>query len=639
MPGPRFPLFSLIAALLLLAARSGVAQGFDPRGAVPPDSLFTDAANRALQPDSLRRRFDEQRVLSRLQAYTRSKTIAGRAISALFNFSQRQEEQAGLDAVLLDREFDKHTFKVVRHINIRTLDAFGYSVRDTLKRPRTFVEHAGNTIHIKTAKSRIRQVLLFRAGQALEPQALAESERLLRQTPEILDARVLVNEVSSTRDSVDIDVVTTDVFSISAGVELGSATTGVTTFGDANFLGLGHQIENTYNYGNDQPQSWTYDGEYTAPFRHFLYGHARYHNEYNYRVAGLGITRDFYSPSTRYAGAFNLTRATQQVAITTPPPGEPYTFVPRTYDAVDMWAGRSLRLRSYDLGYENPGRVILAARALGTAYATPVYPTDQTGVLLLGTVGYSARRYYKDRYLFGFGRTEDVPTGTLLSLTAGFEPNRVGARRYLAARVAGAGFSPRHGYFYAGAELGGYQLLTGDRPWQQGLLGAGTTYFTRLYHAGNWQYRHFLATRATVGLARQPGEYLLGISNDRGLRGFSPASEINPTSRFTVNYETTIFTPVSLLGFRLAVLTFADAAWVTLRPGGGTPFAGDPYTAFGVGLRFRNEYTALRTFQVLFGFYPRGLITPNGVKLFESTRETITFTDFGLGAPGTGMYQ
>ena len=56
-------------------------------------------------------------------------------------------------------------------------------------------------------------------------------------------------------------------------------------------------------------------------------------------------------------------------------------------------------------------------------------------------------------------------------------------------------------------------------------------------------------------------------------------------------------------------------------------------------VRFRNEFTALRTFQLLIGYYPRGLNAANGVRLFESTRETVTFTDFGLGAPGTGQYQ
>jgi len=630
-------------------ARPAAGQTFDPRSAIPPDSLHASEEILPHRADSLRQRFDQERMLTRLQAYTRRKTIAGRVASGLFNFTKRQEEQAGLDAVLLDRQFDRHNFKIVRRIDIRTLDAFGYSLADTTRHPRTFWERSGNALHIKTARSRVRQVLLFRPGQALEPQALAESERLLRQTPEILDARVLVNETTSTADSVDISVLTTDVFSITAGVEVGTATSGLITFGDDNFLGQGHQFENAYRYGRDLPQAWAYQGSYTAPFRHFVYAQARYRNEYNYRAGGVSLKRDFYSPSTRYAGALSLDSYAQNVALQAPPPGEPYVFYPLRYLVQDAWVGRALRLRSYDLGYENPGRLIVAARVYRTEFTTVPAPEPgavanyagdyHNGTLLLGTVGYSVRRYYKDRYLFGFGRTEDVPAGTVLSLTAGYDVNRVVPRRYLDARIAAAGFSPGSGYVYGAVDVGAYQRLDGGRRWEQGVLSTEFTAFTKLYHFGNWQYRHFLSSKATVGLNRRPGEFLQGINNERGLRGFSSPSPILATSRFVVNYETTVFTPLSLLGFRLAGIAFADAAWVSERPGGGSPFAGSPYTGFGLGLRFRNEFTALRTFQVLFGFYPRGLTAANGVRLFETARETVTFTDFGLGSPGTGLYQ
>ena len=647
--------FLLVVVLLRLEVRPAQAQAFDPRSAVPPDSL---RANRTILPhraDSLRQRFDEERVLNRLKAYSRRKTIAGRAVTALFNFTQRQEERAGLDAVLLDRQFDNHNFKIVRRIEIRTFDAFGHSLTDSTKAPRSFWEKSGNTLHIKTARSRVRQVLLFRPGQPLEPQALAESERLLRQTPEILDARVLVNEATTTRDSVDIEVLTTDVFSITAGFELGSATAGRVAFGDENFLGLGHQLKNAYRYGRglksgnaEEPQQWSYEGSYTAPFRHFVYAQARYRNLYNDRSGGLTVRRDFYSPSARYAGAISLNTFNQNVALQAPAPGEPYVYYPLRYSVQDAWVGRALRLRSYDLGYENPGRVIVSGRVLNTNYrAVPRpdagsgrSPTDfNDGTTMLGTVGYSVRRYYKDRYLFGFGRTEDVPAGTLLSFTAGYEFSRVVPRRYLAVRLAAAGFSTRTGYLYGAVDLGSYQLLNSSRRWEQGLLSTELTSFTKLYHVGNWQYRHFLSSKATVGLNRRPGEFLQGITNERGLRGFSPGQPIQATSRFVLNYETTLFTPLSLLGFRLAGVAFADAAWVSDRPRGGTPFSDSPYTGFGLGLRFRNEFTALRTFQILIGYYPRGITDANGVRLFETARETVTFTDFGLGQPGTGLYQ
>ena len=615
------------------------AQTLNPRTAIPPDSLHAIPEILPHHADSLRQRFDEQRMITRLQAYTRRKTIAGRAASALFNFTKRQQEQAGLDVVLLDRQFDRHNFKVVRHINIRTLDAFGYSLTDSTRQPRTFLEKSGNALHIKTSRARVRQVLLFRPGQPLEPQALAESERLLRQTPEILDARVLVNEASTTRDSVDIEVLTTDVFSISAALEVGTATSGLISFDDDNFLGQGHQFGNSYRYGRDLPQTWAYQGSYTAPFRNFVYAQARYRNEFNFRSGGASLKRDFYSPSAHYAGAINLDSYAQDVALQAPPDGQPYVYYPLRYTVQDVWVGRALRLRSYDLGYENPGRLIIATRIFRTQYSAVPTVDYRDGTLLLGTVGYSVRRYYKDRYLFGFGRTEDVPTGTLLSFTAGYDVNRVVPRRYFGARVAAATFRTNSGYLYAAVDISGYQRLDQGHDWEQGLLATEFTGFTKLYHFGNWQYRHFLTSKATVGLNRRPGETLQGINNERGIRGFSSPAPILATSRFVVNYETTLFTPLSLLGFRLAGLVFADAAWVSARPGGGTPFAGEPYTGFGMGLRFRNEFTALRTFQILLGYYPRGLTAPNGVRIFETARETVTFTDFGLGAPGTAQFQ
>ncbi len=649
-----FSLSWLMGLLLLTGlARPARAQTFDPRSAVPPDSLKATAEVLPARPDSLRERFNQERLLNRLQAYSRRKTIMGKALSGVFNFTRRQEEQAGLDVVLLDRQFDRHNYKIVRHIDIRPLDAFGYSLTDSTRHPRSLLDRAGNGLHIKTSRARIRQVLLFRPGQQLEPQALAESERLLRQTPEILDARVLVNERTTTRDSVDIVVLTTDVFSITAGIELGTATAGVVTFGDQNFLGLGHQLENSYRYGRtfDEPgaQTWAYDGSYTAPFRHFFYAQARYRNEYNFSSVGASLHRDFYSPTARYAGSLSFDHYAKAVALAPPPPGEFYKFYPLVYNVQDAWLGRALRLRSYDLGYENPGRIIVAARVFNTQYQQVPTPAPgevpgyqngfYNGTQLLGTVGYSVRRYYKDKYLFGFGRTEDVPTGTLVSLTAGYDVNSVQARRYLGGRVAAAAFSARSGYLYAGVDVAGFQLLDGSHHWDQGLISTELTSFTRLYHAGNWQYRHFLSSRAVIGLNRRPGDQLLGITNQYGLRGFAPANPILATSRFTVSYEATLFTPLSLLGFRLAGIAFADAAWITDRPGGGSPFDGAPYTGFGLGLRFRNEFTVLRTFQLLLGYYPRGLNAANGIRMYESTRETISFSDFGLGAPGVPLYQ
>jgi hypothetical protein len=644
-------LFSLpslvLLGWLLVFGGLGRARGqeFSPRLAVPPDSLNAAESTTAPPADSLGRRFDEDRLRLSLQRYTRRKTIAGRALSAFFRLTRPREEAHGLDAVLLNRQFDQHNFKIVRRVTITPFDAFGYSLNDSLRAPRTLTEKAGNALHIRTARSRIRQLLLFRPGQPLLPQSLAESERLLRQTDEILDARVLVNEATATRDSVDIVVYTTDVFSITAGYDFRSPTQAIVTAGDRNFLGLGHQFDNRYQYGRDTPQTWGYEGTYQAPFRNFVYARAHYFNEFESHSGGVALQRDFYSPTARWAGALSLDAFNLRIVLprdAPPAEGQQPDFRFRSFTSQNLWIGRALRLRSYDLGYENPGRLIIAASMLHENHTTnPTNtPDDRTRTLYLGTVGYSVRRYYKDKYLFGFGRTEDVPAGTLLSLTAGVEANPVGARRYFDAKVAMAGYSERQGYLYGSLDFGTFQRVA-DGGWEQGLLTGQFLYFTRRYQVGNYQSRHLLNARLTAGFNRYPAEVLLsGIGGAGGaVRGFQPAGQILPTSRFTTSYEGTVYTPLSLLGFRMAVLAFADVAFINQTIGGGSPFGSQtPYTGFGIGFRFRNELTVLRTFQLLLGFYPRGQLSNNGYRLFETSRDSYQFSDFSFGQPSVVRY-
>ncbi|GAA4016207.1 hypothetical protein GCM10022408_32080 [Hymenobacter fastidiosus] len=621
--------------MVALLGVAGPARAQQPTRPVITDSARTQPEVRR---DSLRRRFDQEKMLLGLKNYTRRKTIAGKAASALFNFTARSEDRAGLDAQLLDRQFDQHNYKIIRSVNISALDAFGYSISDPARQPKNILEKSANALHIKTVRSRVRQVLLFRVGVELQPQALAESERLLRQTPEILDARVFVNEATTDQDSVDIQIITKDIFSLGGSVQLRDVGAGIIALRDVNFLGQGHQFRNRVEYGRNEPQSWSYEGSYLVPFRQFVNAQATHRNLYQYRETGVVVSRGFYSVNTKYAGAAAFTMVDRGVTLREPPPGEPYVFEPLRYDVQDVWLGRALRLRSYDLGYENPGRVIVSARAINTNFMVRPNPTFVDNTLLLATVGYSVRRYYKDKYLFGFGRTEDIPTGTLLSLTTGYERSTAANRRYYALRASTAGYSVRSGYLYLSGEFGSY-LRGRDNTWQQGLLNTELLYFTRLYHTGNWQWRHFFWNRSIIGFNRSPGEQLLAIDGERGLRGFQPTTNLRGTSRFVVNYEATVYTPVSFLGFRMAAVGFLDAAWLTTTPGRELPFRQTPYSGVGLGLRFRNEYTAIRTVQILLGFYPRGQNSPNGLRIFESSRPYYDFSDFSFAQPGLVRYE
>ena len=131
----------LLGWLLLggLARAQAQTPAFTPRLAVPPDSLHAAAEVESLPADSLGRRFDEERVRLSLERYTRRKTIMGKALQAFFRLTKSREEDHGLDAVLLNRQFYKQNFKIVRRVTITPYDAFGYSLNDSLRQPRTFL--------------------------------------------------------------------------------------------------------------------------------------------------------------------------------------------------------------------------------------------------------------------------------------------------------------------------------------------------------------------------------------------------------------------------------------------------------------------------------------------------------------------
>ena len=621
--------FRLLWVLLLALAPVGTALA-------QRQPAVRDTVRRPANPpvDSLRRGFDQQRFLGGLKAYTKRKTILGKAASAIFNFTERREEQGGLDATLLDRQYDRHNYKIVRRVDVKTLDAFGFNINDSTRVPRNILEKGGNALHIKTARRKIRKLLLFRPGQELPPQALAETERLLRQTNFILDARVVVNEKTSTKDSVDIKVITKDVFSISGGLQVRDVGAGLLTLRDKNFLARGHDFRNRLDYGLSNPQGWQYEGSYTIPMRKYIGVQGRYRNQWQNREMGAALYRGFVSVNTRYAYAININRYARGVQTTYPDDGSipQYNQVGNT--VADAWVGRAFQPTSYDLGYDNPARIIVAARALRTDFfrrPDPSYTSSSTGLMSLG---YSVRHYYKDRYLFGFGRTEDVPTGSLLTATGGYDVNRTGGRGYLAGRAGLAGFNPLHGYLYVSGEYGRY-LRQGR--WQEGAFTGEILAFTRLYHTGNWQWRHFFWQRTVLGIRRPLSDLQLSIAGDRGLRGLSDDGFLRGSSRFVLNYEANVFTPVSFLGFRVAGIAWVDAAWLSTN-GRPSPFQGRPYTGFGLGVRLRNEYLAVNTIQLFFGVYPQGFDDGRGTRIYQTNRTIYRFNDFSFGQPSIVRY-
>ena len=619
-------LLALCLAGMLLFSGTAAAQ---KKPVAKPDTT-------TVETDTIKQRFDE-RMMGKLREVSERKTIMGKLLKSILVFEKDVEPQ-GLDVEVIQQAYRLHDFKVVRNINIMNLDALGYSIHDTTRVPRNILEKAGNSIHLTTRQFLIRNKLLFEQNEVLEPLDLLESERLLRQTDYLLDARIIVDEQTTTQDSVDILVITKDIFSLGgSGSYSPSSGSGRISLRELNFLGWGHQLKTSYRFNLDLPQPWEFSGAYTIENigKTYLSADLTYVNQNYYQERGAYLRRDFYATNTKYAGAVGASWIEERIILPNEPDNPELKFGMLKYSRQDAWLGRAFALKTYNLGYDPRGKIVLGARVINTHYDSSATPNFKSNRLFLGSIGYSVRKYYKDRYLYGFGRTEDIPAGGVISLTLGYEDGARLDRRYLGASTSFARYRKNSGYLFGSITYGSF-LNNGN--WEQGVLDVQSFYFTRLYEKNEWKLRHFILGRGTYGIKRNPEE-LLSIDNELGLRGFR-SDRLRGHRRISLSYEANVYTPFSLFGFKVATLAFADVAWLSTG-NKSSPFKSTPYSGFGVGFRFLNEYLTFSTIQVLLSYYPKLPINENrsNFRLFESSSAYYEFTDFTFSRPGIAEFR
>src|SRR3954452_20608370 len=140
--------------------------------------------------------------------------------------------------------------KIIRLIDIRKF-GFEKTFTDTSRGSKYFGTRILNNLHRDTRTWQIRNNLFIQENTPLNVYLLAENERYLRSLDYIQDARILVKPVPGT-DSVDLLVVTKDLFSITGSI--GSFTTNKIKLkvGEENLFGTGQKLEVTGLYEKDR---------------------------------------------------------------------------------------------------------------------------------------------------------------------------------------------------------------------------------------------------------------------------------------------------------------------------------------------------------------------------------------------------
>ena len=195
----------------------------------------------------------------------------------------------------------------------------------------------------------------------------------------------------------------------------------------------------------------------------------------------------------------------------------------------------------------------------------------------------------------------------------------------------------RLGYLYGLVNLGGYIRKNSI---EQGIFSFESNYFSPLMKTKWGNMRHFLNTRFTTGINRFDNEYLTLSSSGSGINtdGIGINSDaLRGTKRFLINYENILFSRLSLIGFRVAVITFANIGLISFS---NQAFLSGPfYQGYGIGFRLRNENLTFNSFQIRLSYYPN---IPGNTIPFRQAIEgipTLRLRDFDLSAPQLVPYR
>jgi hypothetical protein len=604
-------IYALTAISLLLAVCPATGQEVE----IISDTLSAASQERI---DSLQASFERNRI--------------GKLLADYIFVTRLDQTGASGDAMKSEDPFVAHVGKFIREIEIYRINILS-DTRVGTKNPELpalvrGIEH----IHVDTRESKIASFLLFEEGDGVDPYALADSERLLRGTSFIQDARIVVKPVEDSPDSVDVQVVTRDLWSIGLRYTWVTETKHRAAIYERNLAGYGQRIEFEVFTDIERDRKNDYTILYVAPniFGTFVDGLVRFTDAVDFRSNEFALSRGYISPDIRWIGGITI-EAKDDLDE------DPSKI--RKWDRQDFWVGRTFRIGRGYTGEGSRMRLVPAFRVTRTDYhVRPEVNSDlnrryHDKTSYFGSLTLTERSFRKMRMVFSYGKTEDIPYGFLASATGGNSVEEFYTRPYGGAELSYGNFFGRSNYLIGRGAIGGYYR---DREWEDGTLSLTLGGFSQLLPFFYSAARHFLVIDYIYGFNRLPSN-TVALEEPRGdLRGMRNTG-IEGHQRMTISWEGVLLADFDWWGFRFAGFGYAETGQCGMDWNSFTD--SDWYWSLGCGLRVSNERLIFSTYEVRFMYHPivpEGAITES-VK-FEAVRN-IRIPFLSPGAPRIIKYE
>lgn len=488
-----------------------------------------------------------------------------------------------------------------------------------------------NSLHVKSTNGTISRSIFLNEGTPFNPYLAADNERYFRTLEYIQDCRIKIIETASP-DSIDLVYITKDVFAYAPEINNIGPYNQRAGLSNINVAGSGQRLSLSVLHDSKRTPLWGFA---------YGYGYSNFKNTYisTYITAskiskniydkredeetfGIVFDRPLVSQYKRLAGNISLGKGRSLNRYPNMYGGDFYRY---DYAYSDMWIGYNLGAQKNLLGSDRLFlKKFIALRYFNYHFFETPYQMDP-GVFdqrfnsrqgVLASLTLFRQSYYKTRFLYGFGVTEDVPSGFNLTFTSGWYKQLTLERPYL-------GIDANH-YLVApsGAILGSFLrtgMFLGHGPSGMEDVGlvVGTSLFSKVMPIGRKIMRQYVHASYSSIINRKALDPLK-INNSLGLQNFSSDLAMGNV-RITFRSETIVFLPQKYFGFKLAPFLSAELAWLSASDSVATGTHQQQidglFGSIGGGIRARNENLMFGTFEFRFLVLPRRTIGDSFFKI------------------------
>ena len=537
-------------------------------------------------------------------------------------------EPPGTKPVKIANPYLPYAGMTIRSIQLVRL-GFDRNIYDTTVIRKSLGMRAAKLLHKNTKSGVIANDLLFKSGDHLFPNLLADNERLLRTELYLQDARILVKMVPGSTDSVDVIVITKDVFSIGGTANISGATKGAFQLKEENVNGSGSRAAADFLYDKSRSPQTGYGADFirrniNGTFIDWTTGFQTFAPTFNNGedevvTVYTGFQRPLVTPYIPWTGACNIIvnkTNNDYISDTEYTSMHQYSF----YD-LDGWYGYNFG--SKKLLYKNLAtrlRKFIAVRALDIHFSET--PTTYNSLYnyhyenirgVLGAINSFKQDFYRTNFIYGFGIDEDVPEGFNVSLIGGWT-NQEGLVNLVTDTITLQrnrpyfGFNSEITHFSKNGSYTDYIFKIGTYTYQHQLedfnILINLNHFTKLKKLNTqWLNRNFFTASITKEVSPVFDQPLL-LQSMFGLPYFSN-STLTGDFRTTVTGQVVFFNLHKFLGFRFAPFIFSDACVFT--PSNINFSNSDLFGAVGGGVRTRNENLIFGTIELKGFYFPRTL--------------------------------